>query len=115
MKEVTMEERILNRLMDAGAMKIETTGWGTGKVSVKCKSNTKEEVESLNKPTITFLFEEEQVTEDTIENRVMKELCRKLSEKEIKVMSVEEKRLAKQKKQFKAWKASYKKIKSTIE
>lgn len=36
MKGVTVEENTIGRLLTLGTITYETTGWGTGEVSVKC-------------------------------------------------------------------------------
>ena len=41
MKGVTVEESTIDRLMTLGTITYETTGWGTGEIVVKCRSNTK--------------------------------------------------------------------------
>lgn len=61
MKGVTVEESTIDRLMTLGTITYETTGWGTGEIVVKCRSNTKCEEESLNKAVITFTVEESNI------------------------------------------------------
>ena len=74
MKGVTVEESTIDRLMTLGTITYEATGWGTGEIVVKCRSNTKCEEESLNKAVITFTVEESNIDRDKVGECVVKEL-----------------------------------------
>ncbi len=108
MKGVTVEENTIGRLLTLGTITYETTGWGTGEVSVKCRSNTKCEEESLNKAVITFTVNESDIDKDNVGECVVKELGKKLAANEVRVLSVEDKKYNIAKRKFKAWKNSYK-------
>lgn len=108
MKGVTVEENTIDRLLALGTVTYEATGWGTGEISVKCRSNTKCEKESLNKAMIQFIVREEELSQDMVEDYVIKELGKKLIAKEIKVLSEEDKKYNIAKRKFKVWKNTYK-------
>ena len=108
MKGVTVEESTIDRLMTLGTITYETTGWGTGEIVVKCRSNTKCEEASLNKAVITFTVEESSIDRDKVGECVVKELGKRLAAKEVRVLSVEDKKYNIAKRKFKAWKNSYK-------
>ena len=108
MKGVTVEESTIDRLMTLGTITYETTGWGTGEIVVKCRSNTKCEEESLNKAVITFTVEESSIDRDKVGECVVKELGKRLAAKEVRVLSVEDKKYNIAKRKFKAWKNPYK-------
>lgn len=108
MKGVTVEESTIDRLLALGTITYETTGWGTGEISVKCRSNTKCEEESLNKAVITFTVNENDIERDHVEECVVRELGKKLAAKEVHVLTVEDKKYNIAKRKFKAWKNSYK-------
>lgn len=108
MKGVTIEERTIDRLLTLGTVTYETTGWGTGEIVVKCRSNTRCEKESLNKAVITFILNESDVEKEKIKACVIKELGKKLETKEVKVLSEEKKKYNMAKRKFKAWKNKYK-------
>lgn len=108
MKGVTVEENTIDRLLTLGTITYETTGWGTGEISIKCRSNTKCEKESLNKAVILFKVDEELITQEMVEEYVVKELGKKLEAKEIKVLSEEDKKYNIAKRKFKVWKNTYK-------
>lgn len=108
MKGVTVEESTINHLLTLGTVTYETTGWGTGEIIVKCRSNTRCEKESLNKSVITLVLNENDVEKEQIETCVVRELGKKLETKEIKVLSEERKKYNTAKRKFKAWKNKYK-------
>ncbi|MCM1183866.1 MAG: hypothetical protein NC337_10885 [Roseburia sp.] len=108
MKSMTAEESAINRLIELGTVTYETAGWGTGKVSVKCRSNTRCEKESLNKPLIALSVDESAVQRESIEDYVIQELARKLRDREIRVLTIEDKRYNSAKRKFKLWKNAYK-------
>lgn len=108
MMGVTMEESTIDRLLALGTVTYETTGWGTGEIIVKCRSNTKCEEESLNKAVITFVLNEDAVEKEQVETYIVKELGKKLETREVKVLSVEDKKYNSAKRKFKAWKNKYK-------
>lgn len=108
MKGVTVEENTIDRLLTLGTITYETTGWGTGEISIKCRSNTRCEKESLNKAVILFKVDEELITQEMVEEYVVKELGKKLEAKEIKVLSEEDKKYNIAKRKFKVWKNTYK-------
>lgn len=114
MKGVSWEENTIMKMMNDGNITYQTSGWGTGKISVKCRSNTATEVDSLNKDTIVFYVDEATVTKESISGVITKELGRRLSDRQIRVVSWEDRQLSLQKKKFKALKNSYKKEKSMI-
>lgn len=108
MKGTTVEESTIDRLLELGTITYETTGWGTGEISIKCRSNTKSEEESLNKALIALNVKESDIEKDEVEDYVVRELGKKLAAKEVKVLSVEDKKYNIAKRKFKAWKNSYK-------
>ena len=108
MKGVTLEESTINRLLALGTITYETTGWGTGEVYVKCRSNTRCEEESLNKAVISFTLNEKDIEKEQVEECVIKELGKKLATKEVRVLTVEDKKYNIAKRKFKAWKNKYK-------
>lgn len=108
MKGVTVEESTIDRLLALGTVTYETTGWGTGEIFVKCRSNTRCEEESLNKAVITFTLNESDVEKEHVEDCVVKELGKKLETKEVRVLTVEDKKYNIAKRKFKAWKNKYK-------
>lgn len=108
MKGVTLEESTIDRLIELGTVTYETTGWGTGEVSVKCRSNTRCEKESLNKAVIAFTVNENDIEKEHVEEYVVRELGKKLAAKEVRVLSVEDKKYNIAKRKFKAWKNKYK-------
>lgn len=114
MKGVSLEENTIIKMINDGNITYQTSGWGTGKISVKCRSNTTTEVDSLSKATIVFYVDEASVTKDSIAGVITKELGRRLSDRQIRVVSWEDRQLSQQKKKFKALKNSYKKEKSLI-
>lgn len=108
MKGVTVEESTIDRLLALGTVTYETTGWGTGEIMVKCRSNTRCEEESLNKAVITFTLNESDVEKEHVEECVVKTLGKKLETKEVKVLTEEDKKYNIAKRKFKAWKNKYK-------
>lgn len=108
MKGVTVEENTIDRLLTLGTITYETAGWGTGEISIKCRSNTKCEQESLNKAVITFKLSENEIEEEKVEEFVIRELGKKLESKEVHVLSEEDKRYNIAKRKFKVWKNTYK-------
>lgn len=108
MKGVSAEENTIDRLLTLGTITYETTGWGTGEVSVKCRSNTKCEKESLNKAVITFTVKENDIEQEHVEDCVVKELGKRLAAKEVRVLTEEDKKYNIAKRKFKAWKNKYK-------
>lgn len=108
MKGVTLEESTIDRLIELGTVTYETTGWGTGEVCVKCRSNTRCEKESLNKAVIAFAVKESDIEKERVEEYVVRELGKKLAAKEVRVLSVEDKKYNIAKRKFKAWKNKYK-------
>lgn len=108
MKGVTVEESTIDHLLALGTVTYETTGWGTGEIVVKCRSNIRCEQESLNKAVITFSLNEKEVEKDQIETCVIRELGKKLEAKEVKVLSEERKKYNTAKRKFKVWKNKYK-------
>ncbi len=112
MNGVTAEESTINRLLALGTVTYETTGWGTGTVSIKCRSNTKCEKESLNKALIALSADENEIKKENIEEYVVKALSKKLCDNEIKVLSVEDKKYNIAKRKFKVWKDNFKESKA---
>lgn len=108
MEGVTLAESTIDRLLTLGTVTYEATGWGTGEVLVKCRSNTKCEEESLNKALLTFSVKEEEIEQDQIEAYVIRELAKKLVAKEVRVLTVENKKYNKAKRKFKVWKDQFK-------
>lgn len=108
MKGVTAEENTIDRLLSLGTVTYEATGWGSGEVMIKCRSNTKCEQESLNKATISFAVNETEVSKEKLEEYVIRELGKKLEAKEVKVLSEEDKKYNIAKRKFKVWKNTYK-------
>ena len=108
MKGVTVEESTIDRLLTLGTMTYETTGWGTGEISIKCRSNTKCEQESLNKAVISFTVKESEVEREQIEDYIIRELGKKLASNEVHVLTVDDKKYNIAKRKFKAWKNNYK-------
>ena len=108
MKGVSTEESTISRLMTLGTVTYETTGWGTGEIVVKCRSNTKCEQESLNKAIITFTLNEQGISREDVDSHVVKELGKRLENKELRVWTEEDKQYNKAKKKFKNWKNTYK-------
>lgn len=108
MKGVTVEENTIDRLLTLGTITYETAGWGTGEISIKCRSNTKCEQESLNKAVITFKLSENEIEEEKVEEFVIRELGKKLESKEVHVLSEEDKKYNIAKRKFKVWKNNYK-------
>ena len=89
MAGTNVEETTIDRLMELGTVTYEAAGWGTGEISIKCRSNTKCEEESLNKALIVLKAKENEVNEKNLEAYVVKKY-----------------NIAKRK--FKAWKNNYK-------
>lgn len=114
MKGVTVEESTIDRLLELGTMTYESTGWGTGEVIIKCRSNTKCEKESLNKALISFTVNEKEIEKDQLEEFVIRELGKKLESREVHVLSVEDKKYNAAKRKFKNWKNNYKSEHQTI-
>ena len=108
MKGMTAEESTINRLLEMGTVTYEAAGWGTGKVSVKCRSNTRCEKESLNKPLIALSVDENAVQKETIEAYIIQELAKKLRDKEIRILTTADKKYNAAKRKFKLWKNAYK-------
>lgn len=108
MKGVTVEENTIDRLLMLGTVTYETAGWGTGEISIKCRSNTKCEQESLNKAVITFKLNENEIEEEKVEEFVIRELGKKLESKEVHVLTEEDKKYNIAKRKFKVWKNNYK-------
>lgn len=108
MKGVTVEESTIDRLLALGTMTYETTGWGTGEISIKCRSNTKCEQESLNKAVITFTVSESEIEKEEVEEYIVREMAKKLAAKEVKLLSEEDKKYNIAKRKFKVWKNTYK-------
>ena len=109
MKTSTIEETTIGRLMSLGTVTYETSGWGTGEISIKCRSNTKCEEESLNKAVIALKADESEVSQENVEAYVVKELGKKLASNEVHVLTVEDKKYNIAKRKFKAWKNNFKK------
>lgn len=114
MKGATLEENTIIKMMDDGNITYKTSGWGTGRISVKCRSNTANKVDSLSKDTIVFYVDESNVTLESIPGCISRELGRRLSARELRIVSYEDRQLSKQKKKFKAWKNTYKREHSLI-
>lgn len=108
MTGTNVEEATIDRLMELGTVTYETAGWGTGEISIKCRSNTKCEEESLNKALIVLKVSENEVNESNVEAYVVKELGKKLAANEVHVLTVEDKKYNIAKRKFKAWKNNYK-------
>ncbi len=108
MQGVKIEGNAVAFLKEKGTIAFESTGWGTGEISIKCRSNTKCDRESLNKSVITFVVKEEDITEEQVEEYAEREILKKLEANEIKVLSVEDKKYNAAKRKFKAWKNDYK-------
>lgn len=108
MKGVTVEESTIDRLLALGTITYESSGWGTGDIVIKCRSNTKCEKESLNKAVISFNVKEEEITQEQVEEFVIRELGKKLEQKEVKVLSEADKKYNIAKRKFKVWKNTYK-------
>jgi hypothetical protein len=108
MKSVNAEESEIDRLIALGTVTYEATGWGTGIISIKCRSNTKCEEESLNKSLISFKADEKDVKEEELEDYVVRELGKKLAANEIHVLTVENKKYNIAKRKFKVWKNNFK-------
>lgn len=108
MNGVTAEESIIDRLLALGTVTYETSGWGTGVITIKCRSNTKCEQESLNKALIAISANEDDVEKDNVGKYVVRELGKKLASNEVHVLTVEDKKYNIAKRKFKAWKNSYK-------
>jgi hypothetical protein len=107
-KSINNDETTIDHLIALGTVTYEATGWGTGMISIKCRSNTKCELESLNKPLISFSASEDDVQEDTLEEYVIRELEKKLESNEIHILTVENKKYNIAKRKFKVWKNNYK-------
>lgn len=108
MKGVNADGVTIDRLKELGTIAFESTGWGTGEIQIKCRSNTRCEKESLNKPVITFTIAEADIKEDEVEAYAIQELSKKLAAKEVKILSVEDKKYNAAKRKFKVWKNEYK-------
>jgi hypothetical protein len=108
MKSVNVEETTIDRLLALGTITYEATGWGTGEISIKCRSNTKCEEESLNKAIISLKVSESEVEKGNVEEYVVKELGKKLANNEVHVLTVEDKKYNIAKHKFKVWKNNYK-------
>jgi hypothetical protein len=107
-KSVNDDETTIDRLIALGTVTYEATGWGTGIISIKCRSNTKCELESLNKALISLKASEEELKEENLEEFVVRELGKKLAANEIHVLTVENKKYNIAKRKFKVWKNNYK-------
>jgi hypothetical protein len=107
MKSESVEETI-DRLIELGTVTYEATGWGTGEILIKCRSNIKSEKESLNKALISLTADESEVKQENIEEYVVRELGKKLATNEIHVLTVENKEYNTAKRKFRAWKNNYK-------
>lgn len=104
MAEVSMAGSTIGRLLTLGTMTYESTGWGTGEISIKCRSNTKCEQESLNKAVVTLTASEDVVIKEGLENFVIREMEKKLENKEVKLLTKENKSYNIAKRKFRAWK-----------
>jgi ribonuclease HI len=107
-KSTNEDETTIDRLIALGTVTYEATGWGTGIISIKCRSNTKCELESLNKALITLKASEDEVQEENLEEYVVNELEKKLAANEIHILTVENKKYNIAKRKFKVWKNNYK-------
>jgi hypothetical protein len=108
MKSVNVEETTIDRLLALGTITYEATGWGTGEISIKCRSNIKCEEESLNKAIISLKASESEVEKGNVEEYVVKELGKKLANNEVHVLTAEDKKYNIAKRKFKVWKNNYK-------
>lgn len=108
MQGVKIEGNAIAFLKEKGTIAFESAGWGTGEITIKCRSNTKCEKESLNKPMISFVVKEDNIKPEEVEAYAEKELLKKIDANEIKVLSVEDKRYNAAKRKFKSWKNDYK-------
>ena len=108
MMGVNVDEHTIDHLLELGTIAFESTGWGTGEVIIKCRSNTKCEKESSNKSVISFVVPESEIEENQVKEYAIRELQKKLAAKEVKVLSVEDKKYNSAKRKFKAWKNEYK-------
>jgi hypothetical protein len=107
-KSVNDDENTIDRLIALGTVTYEATGWGTGIISIKCRSNTMCEEESLNKSLISLKADEDEIKKENVEEFVVRELGKKLAAKEIHVLTEENKRYNIAKRKFKVWKNNYK-------
>jgi hypothetical protein len=107
-KSVNDDENTIDRLIALGTVTYEATGWGTGIISIQCRSNTTCEEESLNKALISLKASEDDIKKGDVEDYVIRELGKKLSAKEIHVLTVENKKYNIAKRKFKVWKDNYK-------
>ena len=108
MKTTNIEETTIVRLIELVTVTYEVTGWGTGELAIKCRSNTKCEKESLNKALISMKVNEENLDHENIEEYVVRELGKKLAVNEVHVLTEEDKKYNIAKRKFKAWKNTYK-------
>jgi hypothetical protein len=103
------DDAAIDRLIALGTVTYEATGWGTGIISIKCRSNTMCEEESLNKSLISFNASEDELKrEEDLEDYVVRELNKKLAANEIHILTVENKRYNIAKRKFRVWKNNFK-------
>lgn len=81
MMGVNVDEHTIDHLLELGTIAFESTGWGTGEVIIKCRSNTKCEKESLNKSVISFVVPESEIEENQVKEYAIRELQKSSQQK----------------------------------
>ncbi len=99
----------IKHLMESGTVTYETSGWGTGKISIMCKSNAKSEEDITDKEFAALKASENEVSRENVDEYVVKMLEKKLTDKEIHIFAVKDKKYGRAERKFQLWKNLYKK------
>lgn len=99
----------IKHLMESGTVTYETSGWGTGEISIKCKSNTKCAEDFIDKEFVALKASESEVSRENVDEYVVKMLEKKLTDNEIHIFAVKDKKYGRAKRKFQLWKNLYKK------
>ncbi|MDE7321272.1 MAG: hypothetical protein K2N73_00840 [Lachnospiraceae bacterium] len=102
----------IKHLMESGTVTYETSGWGTGEISIKCRSNIKCAEDSMIKELVALKASESEVSRENVDEYVVKALEKKLTDNEIHILTVKEKKYSRAKRKFQLWKNMYKKKQS---
>lgn len=104
--EESIIECTIKRLLESGTVTYETSGWGTGEILIKCKSNTKCGSELLNKNLIALKASECEVSRENVEEYLVKALEKKIAYNDS--CAGDGRKYNSVKRKFKAWKSTYK-------
>ncbi len=99
----------IKHLMESGTVTYEASGWGTGEISIKCMSSTNCEEDSTDRELVALKASESEVSRENVDDYVVQALEKKLTDNQMHILAVKDKKYNKARRKFQLWKNLYKK------